>query len=947
MSYGARFTIEWATSTADCRLWLKQEGYSGGTTALTPAPTPMSIRWGQQGQDDLTAPLRVSTAGIRFSGDSQGELVEATFDGGDTEWLVKFWRDTGAGYELEWEGYIATDLWRDNPHLSAEVVELEAIDGLALLENRDAYGANLTRYTLTDALRKILRGWTPAAGDSAPMHDLPITTSQDWRPDGLALPSATDDQPLDFLQLPGTAYQELDDQGDVEETLDQRTQLEGIVERLGMQLMLSGGEWKLRQRDQVGDGTSLRQWTMGTSGSVFGSVYTADVTTGLPAVARTEKPRSRASRLRTLESRYSYEGLGELIQTGSFEKADTNGNPLNWSLNTFDSNHFIQRKQYDNNSDLPDGVQGDEWYMALTDGVDNLKDDPFIGQELDTVIDAAPEQVIDLTWDMAVGSVKDNNNEDPTGVAFRFRIGGFIDCEADYLNVRQAANNADDGTIYIEELQPTAGAKDGTLVIPEGSKLPIWDTVPGTPTSESPTRTGFINLTEPARVGDSKLEGSLSEEVPKGHKITYYYWEDFSTRVFGKTQVPQYPDVASALVSQQVRMPLVQPDGTRVHGKPTIEFYVFWQEGALNTAIFDHVSLKTQLSESRYILTDDQFGREETISHRIGDGPTPGHPRGVFDNGNDALFENWGKEPNAGLTGKIVEQLLAEQWMRQQRETIDRRTYECELRGNDSLKPHHVVNFDSKTYTVSYLEREYGTNNDSARVELTQLKDSGVSGLDRTFKMEGDQPVGGGGSIAGGAGGGIGGAAGIEVIELDAGTSNVTETLPAPSAGTTALALRVDTSSNTATIKDPNGNNIIWPGRTNSTSFDLYSHQSVLFSSGGSNWHVENPAIYEIGSFVPGNPATGRIMLRHIARHDLRLVSIKIDAENTASNDVVFDLIVAGGKFADVTVSGGTGTASKSSFSKFVAEGSVMKVVSQDADSGLTDVSLTFDATRA
>jgi hypothetical protein len=114
-----------------------------------------------------------------------------------------------------------------------------------------------------------------------------------------------------------------------------------------------------------------------------------------------------------------------------------------------------------------------------------------------------------------------------------------------------------------------------------------------------------------------------------------------------------------------------------------------------------------------------------------------------------------------------------------------------------------------------------------AITKSTQLRQSDDPGGDVT-----------GTSVA--VGGGGGGATGVEVIQLDASGGNVTETLPTPSSGATALALRVDTSTgNTATLDTPGTEEIRFAEGKNVSSTTLAVEQSLLLSSDGNHWYVE------------------------------------------------------------------------------------------------------------
>ncbi|MCS3827448.1 hypothetical protein GGP85_002918 [Salinibacter ruber] len=750
MAYGSKYTINWTTPTADCRLWIKQEGYSGVSTALDPAPTPISIRWGEQGRDDLTSPLRISTARIRFIGDNKGQMVEEVFDGGDTEYLVKFWRDTGSGYELEWEGYLATDLWRDNPHLPAEVIELEAIDGLALLENRQAFtqvGTNdpYEFYRLEQALRHVLRGWDPnlASPADAPMHDLPITTSQNWRPDGLGLTNPSTDQPFDELHIYNTAFQELDDLREPTGTLDQRTQLEGILERFGLTLMLSSGEWRLRQRDQIVDGTSLKTWTMPTGEGFFGSSSTSDVTTSLPAAARTEKPRSRASRLQRLKSAYSYDDLGQFVVNEGFEE------PLSTGWTVFGT---ANRKKYVNSSIFSGGSQ---YFLNMGNGSFEQPDGQkgsFVKQNVPArFYDAGPGSALEVKWDLLIS----NSGAGYGNAETRIGLGDY-NAQARRIQIKTDVEPGKDATIPLKS--PLPGA-DGTVIIPEGMQVRTGD-------SSSDVNENSITLTEPGRAGDESLTADVDvgSTIKAGDFVLFFVWSDTTTTGFQGTReyygllndVLDYPSKINShntLNPQTLLMPLHTPQGISLVDEDLS--IAFWCDDSSDSSIdwnliVDNISVQLlvggdAIEETRYIANSGKYGREQTLNHRIGDGPTTKHPRGIFDASGQQIFTDWGYEAGQGETGKLLEQLLVEQWMRQQRDTLDRRTYQCELRGSDSLKPHHVVGFDSKTYTVSFLERQYGTSDDSARVEMTEKVDAGIAGLKRAYSMESESTSSGGG----------------------------------------------------------------------------------------------------------------------------------------------------------------------------------------------------------
>jgi len=115
------------------------------------------------------------------------------------------------------------------------------------------------------------------------------------------------------------------------------------------------------------------------------------------------------------------------------------------------------------------------------------------------------------------------------------------------------------------------------------------------------------------------------------------------------------------------------------------------------------------------------------------------------------LTQDWKREPydlpESG-TGRLLEQMVAESWMRQQRDTLSRWIYEYEERGQ-RVSPLRVYDIDGAPHTVSYLRYTTSSYGNRGTVELTELKDAGTAGLRRAYSMSQETATG---STAGGGG---------------------------------------------------------------------------------------------------------------------------------------------------------------------------------------------------
>jgi hypothetical protein len=434
MAYGNKWTYSWLNGDGlTCTVDVQQDSYSSSVTSLVPAPDGMEIEWGEGGGDDLTKPLHISRATLRFIGDSNAEaMLDEVFDSPDREYRVKF----TVGGSLEWQGFLATDLRRYDPYQESETVRLEAIDGLAYLENEDAVGddGDTAPDTLAVLLRKILRS----------VHNLDIYTSMDWHSKDPTIDSG--ECPLDVYRTPKDAYKIFDENDDFKEYVNRKSQLKDLLQRFGLRLRLDKGAWHLRQRDQIGDGTALKRWTLLTSESSFGTnPSTVDVSASLPPGSRSKRPVSGVQRLRSVKSSYKYEDLDELVFNGGFES----------SFNEWQTTGTVSRIQYSNASINETQTQEDKYLVKMDNGSYTLpsgEDGSFIEQDLPVELhDAGPGSALNVSWD-----ILDTINTAGT-TETRIRLGNCY-VQARRIEVASDTNPAQDGNGQALGINTHAGA---------------------------------------------------------------------------------------------------------------------------------------------------------------------------------------------------------------------------------------------------------------------------------------------------------------------------------------------------------------------------------------------------------------------------------------------------------------------------------------------------------
>jgi hypothetical protein len=716
-------------------------------TSLNLATEPFKVIWRQKNRQNVTLPLHISVGRIRVFGDSKGEQLQEVFDAGDTEFRVLFERDVG-GWTLEWQGFVSPSLWKDNPYRQTDVVELEAIDGLALLEDRSL---ELTQDTdLYTVAREILRG----------LHELDVAATMEWYPYREGNQLNADELPLAELLAQEKAFDELEpiegEEG-FESTgkRSQRRALEAILERFGMELFQSRGEWRMRQRHRIQFDGTISVWA--DKDAVDNNDRTTrDLNRTLGSLIPRERPRGFVQRLRETQSVHTYDQLGDLIKNGIFEDEGLSG----WK--TFDADVEVQT--YADSKVNKTGTQENNQLLRVpfTDPVAN--DQPYdldVRQDVPAILhDAGPRSALRFQFDLAA------LNSPETRIALSGPSGSRYYVQTRSADVSEEAKPAEDGRLVLSN---TLDGNDGTLLIPKGTRLYFHKPDGSRPQDYSKE----ITLSEPAYAGDEVLKGSISQTIESGAKVYYWVWSDEEIvlnegqtdeqRYWGLREYPNQLTTRDEIIPQRLQLPVHTPQGTNLAGGGlSIGWVISGPQAGDGDLNVDNVSSQLAIAgepvgQTSYTAADTgQSGREIQITQLLGDGPTAEHPRALQLPGVE-VTRDWKIGPYVYQeypSGKLLEQVTAESAMRQQRDTLQRRTHEVHLR-NEEVWPQDVFTIDGDLYTVIALERTFGSP-DVANVQLVRLKDAGTSGLKRTYKMESAEGGGVEGTTGGGGNGGGG-----------------------------------------------------------------------------------------------------------------------------------------------------------------------------------------------
>jgi hypothetical protein len=327
----------------------------------------------------------------------------------------------------------------------------------------------------------------------------------------------------------------------------------------------------------------------------------------------------------------------------------------------------------------------------------------------------------------------------------------------------EARNNPKAAENGYMKIAAVPGAEEGTVLVPAGAKVYSKYRNQDIPDDADAHDVGLsITLSEPLRVGDTRIKGRIPDlaNVDVDRLVIYYpVWTAQETPFFFPAEAVSGMELFDAECSN------VTPDGTTIRGELTLEFgSATYDTGSPR----DYVTIDNVVMEVRTtgdvidsfstVASVNQPGSSWTETHRLGDGPVGQSPfslRARFSPEPDEMTSGWiegvyytGDNP----AGQGIEELLTTTILRYQRDSLQRYSYEFELRGGEDLWLHDVLEIEGTYYTVAYLERTFGTGAERVRCELVELRDSGTSGMEvgYGYNLKG-QASGGGGAAAGGS----------------------------------------------------------------------------------------------------------------------------------------------------------------------------------------------------
>lgn len=433
--------------------------------------------------------------------------VSPLFGEPDREVPVEAFDITGSADTLVFSGYMVTDFFGDAPFSPANIVELQALDGLGTLENDpidDLYtGDSFVSYQT--AIVEILRGLAP----------LGVEIGAHWYPARSSI--AASDNPLESGGFTPNNYREDRPEGDYLNQLSLlRDLLKGTgatVQQVDRRAESADARWHVRQRDALNEDGTIKAW-----------VYTAATDSPNPTTLDRSRSLSVSDLLRdhgrdfvrrrqTVQVTHDFISLQNLIPDPGFEEQGETGTSP-WTLAEDGGTNF-NVKLHDN-LDTPRQSTSDNKYAisVFKETTERTSSPDYPASAPIEGISGAPtgtvgEFQVRSKSPFRYERVPDNIEQE--GLAVEFEYAG------SYL------------TAFTTEVQENAESFDEQVVvkstdrrIPRGARLPIQPAYEPADDGADLSVQGTITLTQPAPKGTTVLVGNIQGTDPNSGEVVRY-----------------------------------------------------------------------------------------------------------------------------------------------------------------------------------------------------------------------------------------------------------------------------------------------------------------------------------------------------------------------------------------------------------------------------------------
>jgi hypothetical protein len=262
-SYGEKYFLEWTdfhgenNNGFDHKIQIYQRSYSGAVSELRAGAAPIFFKVQADAEDKFKV-IRATTLRFQVVALTEGQCREF-FTEDDREYLIKHSLNSGAGYQVDWLGYINPFLYSEAYLKEPYYVDIEATCGLAQLKEIDFVDASGNNFKGTLSAMEIISGILKKL-------DLSINIRS-----GINLYENTFDQtdtddPLKQAYYDTSVYYT---KGDPEKC---DVVLKNILQDYSAAISLADGKWIIWRPEEISEAFDYREFTSAGAYSSNGSI---------------------------------------------------------------------------------------------------------------------------------------------------------------------------------------------------------------------------------------------------------------------------------------------------------------------------------------------------------------------------------------------------------------------------------------------------------------------------------------------------------------------------------------------------------------------------------------------------------------------------------------------------------------------------------------------------
>lgn len=279
-TFGVKYVAEWNdVNGVPHKVEILERNYAGSSSEVLCSATPSMYRLNSDGEDRDQV-IRASEFKLFIEAETESQYIDL-YTEDSRFYQLKYYRDSGSGFELKWIGYINPFLYSESYTKAPNGIEVIATDGLANLKDLNFLNeSGINFYSRGSALSFISQILKKCDLDLNILSGINLYEN--------SMPQTDADDPLMYTEVNPTIYfdvSEVDEDGNFE-TEDCAYVIENILKEFKASICQANGKWVIYRPEETRDEFDYREFD---SNGVYVSNGTIDPIVYLKGATETNR----------------------------------------------------------------------------------------------------------------------------------------------------------------------------------------------------------------------------------------------------------------------------------------------------------------------------------------------------------------------------------------------------------------------------------------------------------------------------------------------------------------------------------------------------------------------------------------------------------------------------------------------------------------------------------